>query len=581
MLNPKKLSEQDIKKIAKNAIKPDSKISFYDLLLSEKIITPEQLKEIREKKNNQRYLSFSELVETNDDINMEKYIAAFCCSFDIPYIDLELLAPDTNALTEISFATVAKYDVFPLYLWSGELAVVFKDPSDNGAINAVNFETQNRVVVLCSPENQIHSAIEEHYQLAEFDKLIDQISRQYQLSGSGNISGQTNLEHVVNQPPVVKLANGIIYSGIREQASDINIRPTRSSVELHYRIDGKMLLVKSFNLELLNALVGRIKIMGGMDIAERRLPQDGHASVNFLNRDVDLRISIIPTIEGESIVIRILDQSKGILTIDQLGLEGQTLERFSSIIQHNNGIFLITGPTGSGKTSTLYSIIESRKHSSRHIISVEDPVEYHISGIEQIQINPKIGYSFSESLRHILRHDPDDVLIGEMRDTATAEIAVKAALTGHFVMSTLHTNDAPGAITRLTDMGLQPYKIASCIVGVLAQRLIRKICSHCKSEVTLDEKLVLSQGFEEDITYYEGKGCKKCHGTGFKGRLMVCEIMTLDDELRGLILNGATAQELRGPAERNGMRSLKQHSLELVTKGLTTLKEANSINIEM
>ncbi|HID07450.1 MAG TPA: type II/IV secretion system protein, partial [Armatimonadetes bacterium] len=374
------------------------------------------------------------------------------------------------------------------------------------------------------------------------------------------------------------LVDMLIRNAVRERATDIHIEPFERHLRIRYRIDGVLHEVPAPAKRFHAAIVSRIKIMSNLDITERRKPQDGRIKVRVLGREIDLRVSIIPTVFGEGVVLRILDRSSALLTLEQLGMMSDDLARFERTIQAPYGILLATGPTGSGKTTTLYAAIRRIYSTERKFITIEDPVEYQIEGVNQIQIHPQIGLTFANALRSILRHDPDIIMVGEIRDSETAEIAIHSALTGHFVFSTLHTNDAPGAITRLLEMGMEPFLVASALQGILAQRLVRRICTHCKAEYDPGDavrEMLIQEGFEDAsrTAFYRGEGCDECRGTGYFGRTGIFELLVMDDVIREMVLRKASAGEIREVAIEHGMHTLRQDGLRKVLLGITTVEE--------
>ncbi len=547
-----------------------------DVLREEGLLDEDGLEQYRKVKCEQHSGSIARILAQRHILSQANYVAAFCKSVGLPYINIENLVPDEEVLANVTYLTALKYNLFPVALVDGSLVVAFEDPSDPIALNAATFDAKHPVVPIGAPADQISACIEKYYESVEMQDLVRAVNLEILPAGDA-LQDSLNLEKAANQQPVVKLVNGIIHRAIKDGASDINIRPGHDALQVYYRIDGQMLPVHRLNLELLPALTSRIKIIANLDIAERRLPQDGHISVRFMNRDVDLRVSVIPTVVGESTVIRVLDSAHNLVSIDDLDMDEHSGSIFRQLIQHDSGILLVTGPTGSGKSTTLYAVLNERRLGRRHIITVEDPVEYHIEGVEQIQVHNKIGYTFAEALRHILRHDPDDILIGEMRDTETAAIAVKASLTGHFVMSTLHTQDAITAVDRLTDMGMEPYLIASSLTGVLAQRLVRRLCTNCRVESYLRPSVLEELRLPKDTVFWRGEGCAECHGTGYHGRHMVCEILAVSPAIRRMIAERRPEAEIRDQATREGMRFMRDHAIELARKGVTSLEEALAV----
>jgi type IV pilus assembly protein PilB len=379
------------------------------------------------------------------------------------------------------------------------------------------------------------------------------------------------------EAPVIKLANLILVQAVKDRASDVHIEPFEKTVRLRYRVDGVLSDATPPPKQMQLALASRFKIMSSLDIAERRLPQDGRMRIRVGGKDYDLRVSIMPTVHGEKIVLRLLDKSNLSASIDKLGLDGETFQQFKTAIDAPHGLILVTGPTGSGKTTTLYSALNELNSPAFNIITVEDPVEFQIPGINQVPVRKEIGLSFANALRSILRQDPDIIMIGEIRDTETAEIAVEAALTGHQVLSTMHCNDAPGAIARLDDMGIAPFLISSSVILACAQRLMRRICSHCKEPVTYPTKMYQDLSIDlsifDGVTLYRGRGCERCKNTGYAGRLAIIEAMTVSDELRKLIITRGSSREMGKIAIGQGMRTLRMVALDRVREGVSTLEQ--------
>jgi type II secretory ATPase GspE/PulE/Tfp pilus assembly ATPase PilB-like protein len=367
----------------------------------------------------------------------------------------------------------------------------------------------------------------------------------------------------------------IITQAVRERATDIHIEPRKTEIAVRYRVDGLLHNARLVPKHLHPAITSRLKIISGMNIAERRVPQDGRIPLNVDGKEIDLRVSTLPTIFGEKIVMRILDKSSTLLSLSQLGFMHDAQLVFERIINQPYGMILITGPTGSGKTTTLYAVLRQLNSPEKNLITVEDPVEYQLTGVNQVQINPKAGLTFANSLRSILRQDPDIIMVGEIRDSETAEIAINAALTGHLVLSTLHTNDAPSAITRLVDMGIEPFLIASSLIGVTAQRLVRKICPHCKVEYTphIDSLSFLELEIPKHVKLYRGHGCEKCQGKGYLGRTALQEVMGVDESIKTLILERASSSMIKEQARKNGMRTLLEDGWAKVLEGITTMEE--------
>jgi type II secretion system protein E len=432
-------------------------------------------------------------------------------------------------------------------------------------------------MVLARP-GDIRLLIEQHYMRRVMQESQDEYVEVVE-EAEEEIGDPTKL---AKEALVIRLVDMLIRNAVRERATDIHIEPFERTLRIRYRIDGVLHEVPAPAKRFHAAIISRIKIMANLDITERRKPQDGRIRIRVLGREIDLRVSIIPTMFGESVVLRILDKSSALLTLEQLGMMPDDLSRFEKVIQAPYGILLATGPTGSGKTTTLYAAIQKLYTPELKFITIEDPVEYQIDGVNQIQVNPQVGVTFANALRSILRHDPDIIMVGEIRDRETAEIAIHAALTGHLVFSTLHTNDAPGAITRLLEMGMEPFLVASALQGVLAQRLVRKICPHCITEYEPGEALremLVMEGFDEakDCKFYYGVGCKECRYTGYFGRTGIFELLIMDETIRELVMCKAPANEIRQVAIERGMHTLRQDGLRKVILGITTLEEVERV----
>ena len=453
------------------------------------------------------------------------------------------------------------------------------DPLDVFIIDEITFQTGYELEIGISPESQIEAAIKHYYGNSEsLQNAVDNLAaeRKTEVTLDESFFTTFDLNEEEQNVPIINLVNTIIQQAINDKASDIHIEPDEEVVRVRYRIDGILNELMKAPKTIQSELISRLKIMAQMDISEKRLPQDGRIKVKVQNKSIDLRVSSLPTVFGEKIVIRILDKSRLSLTLDQVGFDEDLLKLFKTLSSAPNGIVLMTGPTGSGKTSTLYAAINFVKSPEINITTVEDPVEYLIPSINQVQVRSEIGLTFARTLRSILRQDPNVILIGEIRDFETAQIAIESALTGHLVFSTLHTNDAASAVTRLIEMGVEPYLVASAVIGVGGQRLVRKICPSCRiSYEPKDQEHIeiLEENGFKDIKLYRGKGCLTCRKTGYAGRTAIHEIMTINDEIHGLILDSASARDIRQAAIRSGMRTMRVDGLQKAIKGVTTLKE--------
>jgi len=459
--------------------------------------------------------------------------------------------------------------IFPVSVEEGVLTLAMADPLDFEAINAV----------------QTFSKLEVRPQLAAEQDILDALERNFseaagQSAAVGVATGdEDDLEHLrdmASEAPVIRLVNAMIAHAIERRASDIHIEPFEKEFRVRFRVDGVLFNQEQPPRELKAAIISRLKLMAKLNIAERRLPQDGRIKLRILGREVDLRVSTLPTLYGESVVMRLLDRSAGdFYDLRRLGFDDYMLARMEHFTSLPHGIFLVTGPTGSGKSTTLYSALKRINLPDKKIITIEDPVEYQMDGINQIHVNPAIGLTFAAGIRHIVRQDPDVIMIGEIRDRETADIAIRSALTGHFVFSTLHTNDAPSAVTRLTDMGVENYLINSSVVAILAQRLVRLICTGCRESAGR-----ALNPWGEYVDAFRGAGCEICNGSGYKGRAGIFELMELNEELRALIMSGADASRLTEAAKRNGMRQLREDGWAKVKLGITTAEEVTRVTQE-
>lgn len=476
----------------------------------------------------------------------------------------------------------------PLGIEAGTLSIAMADPLDVGTLDAIRQHTGLELRIFMATENEVLDLVEKFYGSASssFGRIVEGIGEGEIDTLSEDTEDVEHLKDLASEAPVIRLVNMVISRAIESRSSDVHIEPFEKDLKVRYRIDGILHDVESPPKKLKAAVISRIKIMAKLNIAERRIPQDGRIKLKVLGKEVDLRVSTLPTLYGESVVMRILDKSNNTLyDISKLGFPKDSLDSMEYLITRPHGIFLVTGPTGSGKTTTLYSALQRINLPDKKIITVEDPVEYQMDGINQLQVNPQIGLTFATGLRHIVRQDPDVIMIGEIRDLETAEIAIRSALTGHLVFSTLHTNDAPGAIARLIDMGAEDYLIASSVVGILAQRLVRVICPDCKRpappEATMLEELGLAGSRSAgELVVYEGIGCPKCSDTGYIGRIGIYELMLMNDELRELTTRKADSNSIKQAAIRHGMRTLRQDGWLKVMSGITSISEVLRVSQE-
>lgn len=547
-----------------------NKMKLGDLLVSVGKITEQQLNEaLKVQKMSGRKLG--EILVEKGYVTEMDIIQVLEFQLGIPHVDLNSFFIDPEIPKMIPEHLARRYLVIPIKKERGKLLVAMADPLNIFAIDDIKMATNFEVDPVIATKHDILNAIDYYFGSQVAEKAIEDFKKQYDVEDIEEIDDEIINE--VNSAPVVRLVNTIIRQAVKARASDIHIEPFENQVRIRFRIDGELKEIMTTAKSTHSAIITRIKIMGKMNIAEKRIPQDGRVEINIDGSEVDLRISTLPTVYGEKIVIRLLDRTNFLLSKEQLGFTSENLERFDRIIQNPYGIILVTGPTGSGKTTTLYTVLNEVNTIGKNIITVEDPVEYRMDGINQVQVNNKAGLTFANGLRSILRQDPDIIMIGEIRDAETASIAVRAAITGHLVISTMHTNDAPATVSRLLDMGIQPYLISSSLVGVVAQRLVRRICNRCRISYKPDEKERKLLNIDENTLLYKGKGCSHCFNSGYKGRIAIHEIMPINSDIRELIDNSASINQLREAALKNGMITLRENCRELVLKGVTTYQE--------
>ncbi len=462
----------------------------------------------------------------------------------------------------------------------GELTVVLSRPLDANALDNVSKMTRMPVRPAVSTRAVITAVIDTAYEQRStvIEEVAEELDAQNLDELVDEVAASDDLLDVVNRPPVIRLVNDILFRALQMRASDVHVHPYETKVQIRYRIDGILYDVLSLNRNVLPLIISRIKVMAGMDIAERRLPQDGRSTVRLGQREVDLRVSTVPTSFGERSVLRILDKSSGVYGLDELGLWPDDLKKLDSLLNRAHGVIFVTGPTGSGKSTSLYAYLNRINSAEKNVITVEDPIEYQLEGISQIQVASKKGMTFATSLRHVLRQDPDVIMIGEVRDVETARMAIQSSLTGHLVFSTLHTNDAAGAVTRLLDLGVEPYLVSSSLIAIIAQRLVRKICPDCKrpAQPTAQELGELGLGSPESnggAEFYVGEGCERCFKTGYRGRTGIYEVMLINDKIQELVYKQETAGTIKRVALDAGMQTLRMDGARKVLAGITTVSE--------
>ena len=503
---------------------------------------------------------------------------ALARKFEMPFVQLRNFDIDPQVLTSIPEHVATESGVMPLFLHDDHLVLAVSDPTNREALDLVRFMSGHNVELAVATPEDIHQTIAKFYHSREEEKILDELS-EYGPDQEFNAKDVLRAEQLSNEKPIVRLVDNIIADAVRRGASDIHIHPEEGHVELILRVDGAMTHLRRFPRRLLPPVVSRVKILGGMDIAERRMPQDGRYRVTQHDKVVDMRISIMPTIYGESVVIRLLNGSGALKSVQQLGFSEHDLGQVLDLLNKSYGMLLVTGPTGSGKSTTLYAALQEVKKQDVNILTIEDPVEYRMAGIEQMQVHASIGFTFARALRNILRHDPDVIMVGEIRDQETGKIAVESALTGHLVLSTLHTNDAAGAVTRLMEMGIEPYLVNSSVLGVLAQRLVKHNCPQCVAPEEVDAPTRAALGVNADEIFYRGSGCEHCNHTGYKGRLAVYEMLRMTPALRAIITEGVTSEDIRALALKEGMVLLTDHALSLARQHTTSLAEVYRVRL--
>ncbi|MDI3546761.1 MAG: type pilus assembly protein PilB [Halanaerobiales bacterium] len=541
-----------------------------ELLLDYNFITEEQFKDALDKqKNSDKKLG--ELLVDLGYINEDDLIQVLEFQLGIPHVDLSKYIINPHLAQYIPENIARRYNVIPLERKGNILRVAMADPSDLVAIDDIEMISGLKVEPLIATHKEIKQAIGQIYSVSDSDTAeVFATLNDFQGDKEPEID---ELKKMVKNVPIVRLANIIINQAVQMRASDIHIEPQADKVRIRYRIDG--VLTENMNIpkHIQAALVSRLKIIADLDITERRIPQDGRIELNISGIKVDMRVSTLPTIYGEKVVIRLLNKDERLLNLEEIGFSRDNLDKFKGLIEQPHGILLVTGPTGSGKSTTLFAALNRLNSAKKNITTIEDPVEYQLDGINQVQARPKTGLTFARTLRSILRQDPDIIMVGEIRDEETAEIAVRAALTGHLVLSTLHTNDAVSSIVRLVDMGIPPYLVASSVIGVVAQRLVRKICTSCKERYKPGiEELKFLGNTNVDFLYH-GNGCKKCNSTGYRGRLPLHEILVLDNQIKQMIVNQADERKIKEYAIQQGMVTLKEDGISKVIDGLTTYEE--------
>src|SRR5213596_1093196 len=554
-------------------------ISVKDIFAQGGLATPSQFDEWSkawrvavENGSQERILAF---FSRERGLSEEVFLQQLAHAFGLPYVDLQQLPVSPEARQKISTKVAFQYFVLPIQFENGAVQVAVSNPFDTAMLNAVQFDAQCPVELALAPKDEIEKALKKYYGVGA--ETLDELAEDEPIELL--VSEDKEITEGDQEASVIKFVNQIIWEAYKDRSTDIHFEPAEDELRIRYRIDG-ILHQTPMPPQLKRyqaALISRVKVMSGMNISEKRLPQDGRINVRIKGEEIDIRVSTVPTVYGESVSLRLLTRGKIFLTLDKLGFSPVDEQALREIILKPHGIMLVTGPTGAGKSTTLYACLSTINSVHKRIITIEEPVEYELKGINQIAVRSDIGLTFAVGLRHILRQDPNVIMVGEIRDLETAEIAIRAALTGHLVFSTLHTNDAPSAFTRLIDMGIEPFLVASSVEAVLAQRLVRTICPHCKTEQRVERDYLIKIGFpEEEIAtakFWRGIGCDECRQLGYQGRMGIYEFLLLNEAVRPLILNRAPASTIAQKAMEQGMRTLRHDGWNKVRSGLTTIEE--------
>lgn len=560
------------------------KLKLGDVLVQAGAITADQLNQALAKQKALKVPLGEALVDLGF-ITEEKFLTSLASQLKIPYLDLQGVKISQDAIRKVQESVARKHKVIPISIENGSLKLAMTDPLNIFAVDEVTIQSGMDVITVLAAESDIDRAIQEQYGVAASIKAAVKslgVQEEKKEEAAALVSGgDTPATLNATEAPVAKLVEMILKQALDDGASDIHIEPTEDDLNIRYRIDGVLFEASKPPKSVESALISRIKVLAKMDIAETRAPQDGGFSAKLGPKEIELRVSTCPTIYGENMVLRILDKSKLLVDLQGSGLMGANLDKYHILLEKPYGVILVTGPTGSGKTTTLYGSLAKLNSPTRNIKTIEDPVEYRLEGIRQTQVNPKANITFATGLRSLMRQDPDIIMVGEIRDTETAEIAIQAALTGHLVLSTLHTNDTPGALSRLSDLKIEPFLLASSIVGVLAQRLVRKICKQCKvqHDATEEElKVLFPKGDSQPVTLYHGAGCKACKKSGYAGRMGIFEVLVITDEIRELVLQKAAPMSIRKKAvETQDMKSLREDAISKVLGGYTTVEEVKRV----
>ncbi|MDR1630007.1 MAG: GspE/PulE family protein [Oscillospiraceae bacterium] len=542
-----------------------------EMLLEIGVISQEQLEDALNEQQKSPNKPLGDILLSLGYIDEKQLMKAMEYRLKTPFWELNDLDIPPEMSQLISHETAKKYTVVAIAKEGSRLTVATADPLNFYAMDDVKIESKMDIRPVLATPTDIKNAIVRVYEKIRTSEAVEDLNKEYTIEDVEILSEEIN--NNIDNAPVVRLVNLIINLAINTSTSDVHIEPMENTVRIRFRIDGEMYEQLSITKSAHAAVVTRLKIMGNMNIAERRIPQDGRAQTTYNGKPVDLRLSVLPTVNGEKVVIRVLGGQSVALERKELGFTEKNSEMFDEILKNPNGIILVSGPTGSGKSTTLYTILKEINQVNLNIITVEDPVEFKMWGINQVQVNPQAGLTFASGLRSILRQDPDVIMVGEIRDVETAEIAVRASITGHLVLSTIHTNDSASTVSRLLNMGIEPFLVSASLVGVVSQRLVRRICSHCKVRRTPDAAEMKLLGITEQHDIYEGVGCQICNKTGYKGRIAIHEILVINRDIRELINRNASVDELRKASIRSGTTTLQKSCADLVLRGVTTMEE--------
>ncbi len=552
---------------------------IWEILLANETITHEQLSDALRWQRSHPDEDVGNILLSRGIVNESQLLAAYAQRLDVSFVEKDLVVKRPEVLKLVPESLARRYGIMPLDINNNKILVAISNPEDMSVIEEIKLSSRMDVSFVLSPRENIIGAIERYYKNVELFYREEQAEVQtVNIVSSDTAKKMDEIESNVNNTPVVKLVNNLVQQAYVRQVSDIHIEPFENDVIVRMRIDGDLVEVMRLAPSALNSVISRIKILSGMNIAEKRIPQDGRFAYSNDEFKVDLRVSTIPTIYGEKCVMRLLNTGgENLLSFEQLGMTKENVARFEHMLSAPNGIILVTGPTGSGKSTTLYAVLNRLRKPTINITTIEDPVEKQMFGINQVQVNTKAGMTFANGLRSLLRQDPDVIMIGEIRDYETAEIAVRASITGHLVLSTLHTNDSIATIVRLIDMGVPPYLVSASVNAIIAQRLVKRLCPYCKRKRALrdTERALLEDDEIKDV--YEPVGCPECNHMGYSGRIAIYEIVELDHEIRKMISTGASVDEIRRVAAANGAEFLADNLRELVRKGVTSLDEYNRI----